>query len=94
MEKYKYLTGEDLGYESEVSEQAKFEYYPLSKVFNKVLEKEDKKEGLLKRLKNIEGKDEEQLKAIQDQGENQLQMLTSKAVKKKLTLKTYLLKVD
>ena len=94
MEKYEYLTGEDLGYESGVSEQTKFEYYPLSKVFNKVLEKEDKKEGLSKRLKNIEDKDEEQLKAIQDQGENQLQMLTSKAVKKKLTLKIYLLKVD
>ena len=38
-------------------EQAKFEYSPLGKVFNKGLEKEeDKKEGLLKRLKNIEGK--------------------------------------
>ena len=94
MEKYEYLTGEDLGYESGVSEQTKFEYYPLSKVFNKVLEKEDKKEGLLKRLKNIEDKDEEHLKALQDQGENQLQILTSKAVKKKLTLKIYLLKVD
>ena len=32
--------------------------------------KKTKKEGLLKRLKNIEGKNEEQLKAIEDQGKN------------------------
>ena len=31
-----------------------------------------KKEGLLKRLKNIEGKNEQQLEAIKDQGEKQL----------------------
>ena len=34
----------------------KFEYYPLGKVFNKGLDESNKKEGLLKRLKNIEGK--------------------------------------
>ena len=32
----------------------------------------------MKRLKNIEAKDEEQLKAIKDQGEKQLQILTKK----------------
>ena len=38
-------------------EQAKFEYSPFGKVFTRGLEQEeDKKEGLLKRLKNIEGK--------------------------------------
>ena len=37
-------------------EQAKFEYSPLGKIFNKGLSKDDKKEGLFKRLKNIEGK--------------------------------------
>ena len=37
------MTGEDLGYKSKVVEQAKFEYSPLDKVFNRVLEKEDKK---------------------------------------------------
>ena len=41
-----------------------------------------KKEGLLKRLKNIEGKDEEQLKAIKDQGEKELQIITSKTDEK------------
>ena len=48
-------------------------------VFNKVLNESDKKGGLLKRLKNIEGKKEEQLKAIKDQGEKQL--FTSKTDK-------------
>ena len=35
-------------------EQAKFEYSPLGKVFNKGLDKNDKEEGLLNRLENIE----------------------------------------
>ena len=68
--KYKYLTGEDLGYKPGVLHQAKFEYSALGKIFNKGLEKEDKKERLLKRLKNIEGKSEEQLETIKDQGKN------------------------
>ena len=33
------------------------------------------KEELLKRFKNIEGKDEEQLKTIKEQGEKKLQIL-------------------
>ena len=37
-------------------EQAKFEYSPLGKIFNKVLSEDDKKGGVLKRLKNIEDK--------------------------------------
>ena len=55
LDKYEYLTGEDLGLKPSTVEQAKFEYSPLDKVFTKGLNKdEDKKEGLLKRLKNIE----------------------------------------
>ena len=54
LRKYEYLTGEDLGYSPSVLEQAKFEYSPLDKIFNKELDKDDKKEGLFKRLKNIE----------------------------------------
>ena len=46
------------------------------------LEKEDKKEQLLKRLKSIEGGDEEQLKTIQYQLEKQVEILTSKTDKK------------
>ena len=52
LEKYEYLTGEDLGYKPDVIQKAKFEYSSLGKVFNKVLDESDKKEGLLKRLKN------------------------------------------
>ena len=75
------LTGEDLGLKPSSVEQAKFEYSPLDKIFNKGLDKvEDKKEGLLKRLKNIENKiksenkeqsesikNEEQLEAMKGQ---------------------------
>ena len=54
LDKYEYLTGEDLGLKPSTVEQAKFEYSPLGKIFNKGLDKDDKKEGLFKRLKNIE----------------------------------------
>ena len=60
------MTGEDLGYKPDVIQKAKFEYSPLGKVFNKGLDEGDKKEGLLKRLKNIESKNEQQLEAIKD----------------------------
>ena len=56
--KYEYLTGEDLGLKSSTVEQTKFEFSPLGKIFNKGLDKDkDKEEGLLKRLRNIEGTD-------------------------------------
>ena len=70
LKKYEYLTGKDLDYKPSTAEQAKFKYSPLGKVFNKGLKEEEKKEGLLKRLKNIEDKIEEQLKAIKNKGEN------------------------
>ena len=53
LDKYEYLTGEDLGLKPSTVEQAKFEYSPLGKVFTKGLDKDDKK-GLFKRLQNIE----------------------------------------
>ena len=62
LDKYEYLTGEELGLKPSTVEQVKFEYSPLGKIFNKGLDKSDKK-GLLKRLKNIEDKNEELLKA-------------------------------
>ena len=46
-------------------EKAKSEYSPLGKVFNKGVDKTDKKEGLLKRLKNIEDKNKEKLKMVE-----------------------------
>ena len=54
LDKYEYLTGEDLGLKPNTIEQARFEYSPLGKIFNKDLDKNDQKEGLFKRLKNIE----------------------------------------
>ena len=56
LDKYEYLTDEDLGYKPDVVQKAKLEYSPLGQVFNKGLEKEEKQVGLLKRLKNIEDK--------------------------------------
>ena len=52
--KYEYLTGEDLGLKPSTVEQAKFEYSPLGKIFNKGLSEDDKKAGSFKRLKNID----------------------------------------
>ena len=64
--KYKYLTKKDLAYKPDAFEQAKFEYSPLGKVFTDGLDKSDRKEGLLKRLKNIEDKSNNQLLAIKN----------------------------
>ena len=48
---------------------------------NKGLNEKNKKEGLLKRLKNIEGKNEDQLDAIRDQGEKQLDAIKNQGEK-------------
>ena len=63
LSKYQYLTKKDLGYKSNVFQQAKFEYSPLGEVFTDGLDKSDRKEGLLKRLKNIEDRSNNQLLA-------------------------------
>ena len=68
LDKYKYLSGEDLNLKPGTVDQAKFEYSPLSTIFNKGLSGDDKKGGILKRLENIKDKKEDQLKAIEDQG--------------------------
>ena len=59
LDKYELLTGEDLDLKPSTIEQAKFEYSPLGKIFNKGLSDDDKKEGLFKRLDNIKDKNEE-----------------------------------
>ena len=56
MDKYELLTGEDLDIKPSNIEQAKFEYSPLGKIFNKGLSEDDKKEGSFKRLENIKDK--------------------------------------
>ena len=66
MPKYEYLTNKDLNYKPDAFEQARFEYSPLGKVFIDGLDKSDRKERLLKRLKNIEDKSNTQLLAIRN----------------------------
>ena len=48
LEKYEYLTGEDLGYKRDVIQRAKFEYSPLGEAFNKVFKKDDKNKKVTK----------------------------------------------
>lgn len=76
MEKYEYLNSKDWGYEPAAVEQAKFEYSPLAKNFNKRLEKGNIEDRIVKRLNTAEGKNEEQFKAVKDQGEKQLKVIT------------------
>ena len=66
LDKYEYLTGENLGLKPSTVDKTKFKYSPLGKIFNKDFSEDDKKEGLFKRLKNIEDKKE-------DQGKKQLE---------------------
>ena len=75
LDKYEYLTGEDLGYRPDPVQKAKFEYSPLGQVFNKRLDFNEKQEGLLKRLKNVEDKTDNQLDLIRDQGDRQLDLI-------------------
>ena len=83
LDKVEYLTGEDLGLKPNTIEQAKFEYSPLGKIFNKGLDKNNQKEGLLKRLKNIEGKTKSKDKKESDPIKNEEQ---SETVKGELTV--------
>ena len=64
--KYEYLTKKDLKYKPDAFEQAKFEYSPLGKVFTNGLDKSDRNKGLLKRLKNIEDRNNNHLLAIKN----------------------------
>ena len=75
LEKYKYLSGKYLGYKPDVIEKAKFEYSPLGKVFNQGLDESDKKEELLKILKNIDGRNKELLDEIKYRKERQLDVI-------------------
>ena len=62
-------------YEPSTAKQTKFDYCPLSTFFNKGLKEEEKKKGLLKRLKNTEDKNEEHLKKIKDKIDIKLQLM-------------------
>ena len=54
LDKNEYLTDKNLGLKPSTIEQTKFEYSLLGKIFNKGLDKDDQKEGLFKKPKNIE----------------------------------------
>ena len=84
LDKYEYLTGENMGYKPYVVQKAKSEYSPLSQLFNKGLEKDEKPVGLFKRLKNIEDKTDNQL-AIQRSPPNVKSI--SYSIKDRLSLK-------
>ena len=74
-----------MGLKASTIEQTKFEYSLLGKIYNKALDKDDKKESLFKRLENIKDTNLTQLQAIKDQGEKQLKEL--KSIDKSKTLK-------
>ena len=77
--KYELLTGEDLDLQPITIEQAKFEYSPLGKIFNKGLSEDDKKEGSVKGLKNIKDKNEELINTLSE---------TNKAPKNKINIQS------
>ena len=51
LEKYEYLTVEDLRHKPRVVERAKFEYFPLSKVFDKGLDKNGRNRTTIEKIK-------------------------------------------
>ena len=81
LDKYEYLTGEGLGYRPDPVQKANFEYSRLGQVFNKGLTTDEKSEGLLKRLKNIEDKTDNQLRAIEGRKDNQLDLVKNQKTK-------------
>ena len=70
-----------MGYKLSMTEQGKFDYSPLGKAFNKRLDAEDKKEGLLKSAKNIGDKNDKVLKAIEDKNKKQLKAIENQGKK-------------
>ena len=76
LDKYEYLTDEDLGLKLSTVEQAKFEYSPLGKMFNKGLSEDDQKEELFKRIKNIENKikdeNKKELESTENEGQSEV----------------------
>ena len=74
-----------------MTEQGKFDYSPLGKAFNKRLDAEDKKEGLLKSAKNIGDKNDKVLKAIEDKNKKQLKAIENQG-KKQFKFKTIQMK--
>ena len=53
MDKYKYLTGKDLGYQPGVFERVKFDYSPSVEALNKELKKDDKVNEVVKYVNDL-----------------------------------------
>ena len=66
LDKYEYLTGEDLGYKPDIVQKARLEYSPLGQLFNKGLPTDEKQDRLLKGLKYFEDKTDKQLEENED----------------------------
>ena len=77
LDKYEYLTGKYLQYKPDPLQKVKLEYYPLGQMFNKGLDKNKRSEGLLKRIKDLEDKADNQLLVIEDQGDRQLDLINN-----------------
>ena len=66
LDKVEYLTGEDLGLRPDTIEQARFEYSPLGKIFNKGLSEVDKKKTFLKGYKILKARLKAKMKKNQN----------------------------
>ena len=78
LDRYEYLTGEDLGYKPDRVQEARFEYFPLGQVLNKGLDVAEKQGGLLERLK----KTDNQLGLIRNQGDRQSERISKISTEK------------
>ena len=81
--KYEYLTGGDLGLKPSTVEQDGFEHSPLGKMFNKGLDKDDQKEGLFKRIKNIENAQKNKIDNKDNKDEDQKNQQQNNNIKSK-----------
>ena len=76
--KYEYRTCEDLGQKPSIDDQAKFDYSPLGKVFNKGLTEEDKKKDVIREQKILKIRLKAKIKNNQKQLKiNQTQLIKS-----------------
>ena len=80
LDKYEYLTGEDLGYKPDAVKKTKFEHSPSGQLFNKGLDSNEKRR-LVKKAKNIKSKADNQLGLIRDQGDRQLDLIKDQSNK-------------
>ena len=98
--KYEYLVVENLGCKPDVVQKEKLKYSTLDQLFNKGLDTTHKKERLFQLLFTfafnilcIEGKNEQQLQLIRNQGEKRLNLINKSNLEKdskQLEIQSYL----